>query len=77
MKYEGFLMKYNFLGGSVCQLCVFQENSQTNKPTIQQSCRILQNINLCFFLFRSNANILLQHFCRPEVQLKTTDEIKN
>ena len=30
-----------------------------------------------FFLFRSNANILLQHFCRPEVQLKTTDEIKN
>ena len=30
-----------------------------------------------FFLFRSDAIILLQHFCRAEVQLKTSDEIKN
>src|SRR4029434_10455344 len=30
-----------------------------------------------FFLFRSDAIILLRHFCRPEVQLKTTGEIKN
>ena len=30
-----------------------------------------------FFLFRSDAIILLQHFCRAEVRLKTSDEIKN
>src|SRR4029434_8690177 len=30
-----------------------------------------------FCLFRSDTIILLQHFCRAEVQLKTSDEIKN